>query len=99
TELRLVTPADFDGGRQGEGPDAPSTRAGPYYQLTHDYLVPVLRDWLQRKQRESWRGRAELTLAERTAQWGRTRDRRFLPSPAEYLRIELGVPSGGRTPD
>ena len=34
-----------------------------YYQLTHDYLVHSLRDWLTRKQRETRRGRAELRLA------------------------------------
>ena len=36
-----------------------------YYQLTHDYLVPSLRDWLTRKQKETRRGRAELLLADR----------------------------------
>ena len=40
---------------------------GHYYQLTHDYLVHSLRDWLTRKQRETRRGRAELRLAERAA--------------------------------
>ena len=40
-----------------------------YYQLTHDDLVPSLRDWLGAKQRESWRGRAFLLLAERTSEW------------------------------
>ena len=30
-----------------------------YYQLTHDYLVHSLRDWLTRKQRETRRGRAD----------------------------------------
>ena len=48
-------------------------RPGPagqtYYQLTHDYLVHSLRDWLTRKQRETRRGRAELRLAERAALW------------------------------
>ena len=38
-----------------------------FYQLTHDYLVPSLRDWLTRKQKETRRGRAELRLAERSA--------------------------------
>jgi hypothetical protein len=38
-----------------------------YYQLTHDYLVPSLREWLTRKQKETRRGRAELRLAERAA--------------------------------
>ena len=44
-----------------------------YYQLTHDYLVPSLRDWLTRKQKETRRGRAELLLADRAAVWNARR--------------------------
>ena len=53
-----------------------------YYQLTHDYLVPSLRDWLTRKQRETRRGRAELRLAERAfVSSGTARpENRYLPS-------------------
>src|SRR5262249_41076631 len=50
TELRLVTPTDPEGAFE-EGPTA-ARPAGPSYQLTHDYLVPALRQWLTRKQRE-----------------------------------------------
>jgi serine/threonine protein kinase/formylglycine-generating enzyme required for sulfatase activity len=76
-----------------------SPAAGKYYQLTHDYLVPSLRDWLTRKQKESWRGRAELRLEERAAQWSPKRESRFLPSFPEYLRIAVGVPSSHRKPE
>jgi serine/threonine protein kinase/formylglycine-generating enzyme required for sulfatase activity len=85
-ELRLVTPADPEAGA-----------GGPAYQLTHDYLVPSLREWLTRKQKESWRGRAELVLEERAAQWGRSHDGRFLLSPKEYLAVRFGVPRKVRT--
>src|SRR5437762_11806756 len=44
-------------------PDA--MKATAYYQLAHDYLVPSLREWLTRKQRQTFRGRCELRLAER----------------------------------
>ena len=60
-----------------------------FYQLTHDYLVPSLRDWLTRKQRETRRGRAELRLAERSATWNAKPENRFLPSPGEYWNIRL----------
>src|SRR5262249_57486535 len=63
-----------------------------FYQLTHDFLVPSLREWLTQKKRETWRGRAELCLEERTAQWTRCRQDRFLPSPLEYTAVVLGVP-------
>ncbi len=60
-ELRLITPVDPEGSVDEEVPaHAPG---GHYFQLTHDYLVHALRDWLTRKQRETRRGRAELLLA------------------------------------
>jgi serine/threonine protein kinase/formylglycine-generating enzyme required for sulfatase activity len=62
----------------------PSTHHPPrttrYYQLTHDYLVPSLRDWLTRKQKETRRGRAELLLADRAYIWNARPENRQLPS-------------------
>ena len=78
SEIRLITPteAELVAGEQGSLPithhPAPATQPPTttrYYQLTHDYLVPSLRDWLTRKQKETRRGRAELRLAERSALW------------------------------
>jgi serine/threonine protein kinase/formylglycine-generating enzyme required for sulfatase activity len=60
-----------------------------FYQLTHDYLVPSLRDWLTRKQRETRRGRAELRLAERATLWGARQENRFLPSWWEWLSFRV----------
>ena len=60
-----------------------------YYQLTHDYLVHSLRDWLTRKQRETRRGRAELRLAERAALWEAKPENRRLPSALEWANIRL----------
>ncbi len=85
-ELRMVTPVD-PSCVSSEG-DAP--RAAPdlvCYQLTHDYLVPPLRQWLFRKQRETRRGRAELQLAATTALWRDRPEPRRLPSPLEWLTI------------
>jgi serine/threonine protein kinase/formylglycine-generating enzyme required for sulfatase activity len=60
-----------------------------YYQLTHDYLVPSLRDWLTRKQRETRKGRAALRLAERAALWNAKPENRLLPSVLEWANIRL----------
>jgi formylglycine-generating enzyme required for sulfatase activity len=57
--------------------------------LTHDYLVPSLRDWLTRKQRETRRGRAELRLADRAALWTGKPENRHLPAWWEYANIRL----------
>ena len=50
TELRLITPTDPRGADAGEV-EQPDNHAGRYYHLTHDYLVPSLREWLTRKER------------------------------------------------
>jgi formylglycine-generating enzyme required for sulfatase activity len=60
-----------------------------YYQLTHDYLVPALRQWLTRKQRETARGRAELRLADRASLWQARPERRHLPSWWEWAYVRL----------
>ena len=82
-ELRLITPTDPEGSMPMTRTtiDA-SDRSERYYQLTHDYLVHSLRDWLTRKQRETRRGRAELRLAERAALWNAKPENRHLPSVA-----------------
>jgi serine/threonine protein kinase/formylglycine-generating enzyme required for sulfatase activity len=74
-----------------DGPAHPSKLHSPpstrHYQLTHDYLVPSLREWLTRKQRETRRGRAELRLVERAAIWESRPESRHLPSVTEWIRI------------
>jgi eukaryotic-like serine/threonine-protein kinase len=97
TELRLVTPTDPEGAFE-EGPTAAARAGGPSYQLTHDYLVPALRQWLTRKQRETRRGRMELLLAERVSVWGVKQDSRQLPGWWEWLNILVWTRSGNRTP-
>jgi eukaryotic-like serine/threonine-protein kinase len=82
-ELRLITPTDPKGFETDSGRDLNSK----FYQLTHDYLVPSLREWLTRKQRETRRGRAELRLAERASLWQVKPENRYLPSLWEYLNI------------
>ncbi|SIO58324.1 Serine/threonine protein kinase [Singulisphaera sp. GP187] len=85
-ELKLISPTDPQGDEAGEVPGLET-----HYQLTHDYLVPSLRDWLTKKQRETRRGRAEIRLAERAALWGTKQERRQLPSFLEWLEIRLST--------
>ena len=94
-EVRLITPTGPEGVVGGGSRVAtdPAMRHPPpatrYYQLTHDYLVPSLREWLTRKQRETRRGRAELRLEEQAALWGVRPESRFLPSSWEWLALRL----------
>ena len=83
-KLRLITPTDPEGSQT----ESASNRNSKYYQLTHDYLVPSLRKWLTRKQRETRRGRAELVLSERAAFWNAKPETRHLPSWLEWARIQ-----------
>ncbi|MBX3444034.1 MAG: SUMF1/EgtB/PvdO family nonheme iron enzyme [Planctomyces sp.] len=88
TELRLITPVESPGDSQ----DGRTASPAEQYQLTHDYLVRALRQWLAGKQNETRQGRAELRLAERTMLWTNHRERKQLPSLAEWLSILLHVP-------
>jgi serine/threonine protein kinase/formylglycine-generating enzyme required for sulfatase activity len=99
-ELRLITPTDPEGIDQASGGrevlegaphlTAPTPRSSEkYYQLTHDYLVPSLRDWLTRKRKETKRGRAELLLADRAAVWSARPENRQLPSLPQWVGLRL----------
>src|SRR5262249_23108227 len=87
TELRLITPVDPEGSFDEADRAVPAGRRS--YQLTHDYLVHSLRDWLNRKRREKPRGRAELLLEERAALWNAKPENPRLPTAREWARIRL----------
>src|SRR5271157_3003070 len=87
-KTHLITPTDPEGlGAEEGGMKEPSV--GRFYQLTHDYLVPSIREWLTRKQKETRRGRAELRLAERSSLWNAKPENRRLPSLLEWTNIGL----------
>ena len=91
-ELRLITPTDPDDNvPDAEASDFDSTSR--YYQLTHDFLVPSIREWLTRKRKETWRGRAELRLEQRASEWSQNHDSRYLPNLAEFVTIRLAMRS------
>jgi formylglycine-generating enzyme required for sulfatase activity len=71
--------------------------SSPHYQLTHDYLIQPVRQWLTRKQRETRRGRAELALAERGAAWSLKPETRNLPGLWEWVDIHLLTRRRSRT--
>ena len=93
-ELRLLTPTDPEGSLKSEGRSEKSNPtsnlalpSSTFFQLTHDYLVPSLREWLTRKQRETKKGRAELKLAERAAAWSLNPEAKQLPTLIEWFQI------------
>jgi hypothetical protein len=91
SQLRLITPTeDVESQNTAVADHGSSTRWStiqPSFQLTHDYLVPALRDWLTREDQSTRAGRARLCLEERDRQWQQAQDARYLPSLIETIRI------------
>lgn len=87
-ELRLISPSEPEGTESLHNIDLSNERK-QHYQLTHDYLVPVLREWLTRKQKETRKGRAELFLMDRAAIWSNRPESRQLPSFWQWLSIHF----------
>lgn len=96
-ELRLITPVEselkYKDTRNDPSETVESLRSGQYYQLTHDYLVPSVREWLFNDLSRSYAGRAQLRLRERAEDWSRRPESRRLPSLMEWLSIAWYVPS------
>lgn len=87
--LRLISRVDTDEFDETPRPGKPSPQDS--FRLTHDFLVLPIREWLDRKQKETWRGRAAIRLEELGERWAETRSNRFLPTPIEYAQALIGV--------
>jgi serine/threonine protein kinase/formylglycine-generating enzyme required for sulfatase activity len=87
-EIRLITPTDPEGNETDCDSVLQTQQGQKYYQITHDYLIHSIRAWLTRKQKETRRGRAELLLADRAAEWNARPENRQLPSLLQWLQIK-----------
>ncbi len=89
--LRIITLTDPSGKENLESSSVISNdvhkKTERFYELAHDYLVPSLREWLTRKQRETMRGRMELRLQDRAAMWSNRPERQQIPTLWEWLGI------------
>ena len=88
-ETRLIREAD----------EVPSPGSGQAFQLTHDYLVPAVREWVSRHKLQSRTGRAQRILEERSALWKRNGTPQNLLTLPEYIQIALFVRRTRRTAD
>jgi hypothetical protein len=86
-ELRLISPTEPEGSESDGQNKRPADER--YFLLTHDYLVPSIRGWLSRKQRETRKGQAEIRLDERASLWKVKPENRYLPSLLEWANIRL----------
>lgn len=87
-DLRLITPVE-ETVAPDSTVDSGIVTSGRKYQLSHDFLVRPTRAWLNQKQQETRRGRAELLLQLRSDFWRSTRESRQLPSLLEWLQIHV----------
>ena len=86
-DLRLITPTYPDAAEPGPAPGGGER----FYQLTHDYLVEPIREWIARDEMSTWSGRISARLRETAdAWWAHRRDPRFLPYPLELASYSLG---------
>lgn len=98
-ELRLITPTDPEGKDRTGDSNLPGQSRQKFYQLTHDYLVHSLRDWLTLKERETVQGRLKLRMQERTLLWTSRREYKQLPSFSEWLGMLRHTRRGVWSPD
>ena len=87
SELRLITPTEPDLGRNHQ-PESLEY----FYQLTHDYLVPSLRDWISSVHGRTIQGRTVKRMYELSQLWENSKESRFLPSLFEFGSMLLHVP-------
>jgi len=96
-DLRLITLCDPATRHEPSNSSVPRNRLASF-QLAHDFLVPSLREWLTRKQRETRRGRAEVRLEQLASHWSGRPQTQLLPTLAELLLIGVLVPWRSWTP-
>ncbi|MFO0942318.1 MAG: serine/threonine-protein kinase [Pirellulales bacterium] len=82
-QVDLSTPLSISSSNRSVHPHASSL----FFQLTHDFLIPSIRDWLSRKLRQSKIGRAQLRLQELTTAWSSKPADRNLPTLWEWITI------------
>lgn len=92
-ELRLLTPVghsdESDSGDLDDSKVMTRDATEPVYQLTHDFLVPSVRAWLQTELRETRRGRALMLLQEQAQFWNLRPSPRSLPTFLEWVVLRL----------
>ncbi len=94
-ETRIITPSDVED--TSDDPRSKTESPETTYQLTHDYLVPSIREWLRQKQSQTRAGRVRMLLRERSDAWNAHPQNRRLPSLLEWINISLLVSRRERT--
>ena len=97
TELKLVTATEPDTSIEHTKSSSSSQSGSAFFQLTHDYLVPSIRNWLDAKLRNTRRGRALIRLRELAAQVVPGQKPKYLPSVLEWISWKLWIAKEKKT--
>jgi eukaryotic-like serine/threonine-protein kinase len=104
TELKLISPTDrFESTTGGstrssfDSQDSLTAHETASYQLSHDFLIPSLREWISKKQLETYLGRVQSQFTEIAGLWSGRQAKRFLPSWVEWLKFSLLIPGKSMT--
>jgi hypothetical protein len=87
--LKLISLVDPQSRSEELGSETADTGNPRYFRLTHDFLIPIIRDWVTLGKKEAFQGRAERWLSDCTVSWLARRDRRSLPSFRQWVVISL----------
>lgn len=85
-QLRLITPTES---RDADSAIANDGIGTARYQLTHDYLVPSIRQWLAQRRSMTFAGRVRSTMLDRAGQWSQLPENRLLPKWWEDLGFRI----------
>lgn len=95
-DLKLISAVDSL--EHSKSDSSISSSADTAFQLSHDFLVPSIREWLNAKQRESFSGRLHQRLSEQAGLWGKQKDTRFLPNFWEWLLVRATLSQKSLSP-
>lgn len=85
-QLKLISPVDtFDHSRTSVD-ERTSTL---HYQLSHDFLVPSIREWLFSEHKKTYTGRCRLMLADQSVIWNKQPIHRHLPLWRDWIQYRL----------
>lgn len=89
SQLKLISAfEDIDSHRDDK---SKSDKSSHSYQLSHDFLVPSIREWLSEKERATLIGRTKARFSEQSMRWQARHDSRFLPSFLDWAIIRVFV--------
>ncbi len=95
-ELHLITPADtIDEDSLSDDASAASRPGG--YQLTHDFLIAPIRQWIEYRNRTTKQGKARLRLEEFSELYQAKPRLQSLPTLGEYVAIRRYHPPATQT--